>query len=449
MPAPVSDHGAHTDAASSEAPWSLEHCRQLDAADPLRALREQFELPSGVIYLDGNSLGPLPRAAIKAVEHAQRQEWGQGLIRSWNSAGWMARAQAVGDRIATLVGAGPGELVVADSTSINLYKVLHAALRLALQRDPLRRVLLTEQGNFPTDLYIAQEVCDQLGLRLQCLGPQEDVLAVLASKQGAGVAAVMLTQVNYRSGALHDMAALNRAARAQGVLTLWDLAHSAGALPVVLKAEGAAADFAVGCGYKYLNGGPGAPAFVWAHPDHVNHSRQPLVGWLGHSQPFAFSTTYTPAQGIARYVCGTPPILSLTALQAGVESVCAAEAFGGLQALRRKSLSLTGLFMRLVQQQWPEGGLRVVTPQDPQRRGSQVSLACEGGAHARTPGVMQAIMQALIARRVIGDFRAGDGAGEPDLLRFGFAPLYNTHEEVWLAVQALREVWDEVWGACD
>ncbi|RYF35828.1 MAG: aminotransferase class V-fold PLP-dependent enzyme, partial [Comamonadaceae bacterium] len=292
---------------------TLEHCRALDAHDPLRRLRDLFQLPEGVVYLDGNSLGVLPRATAARVAQAVTEEWGQGLIRSWNSAGWYQMPQRLGDRIAQLVGAGPGELVATDSTSINLYKVLSAALSIARADAPQRRVVLSERSNFPTDLYIAQALCKERGLALQLVDAQ-DIAAALTPE----VAVLMLTHVNYRTGAMHDMAALTAAAHAAGVLTVWDLAHSAGAVPVALNA--AQADFAIGCGYKYLNGGPGAPAFVWVHPRHADRFWQPLAGWWSHAAPFDFTPDYQPAAGIARYLCGTQPILSMTALECGLDT---------------------------------------------------------------------------------------------------------------------------------
>ena len=406
-----------------------DHCRALDAADPLAPLAAQFDLPAHTIYLDGNSLGALPKAAVQAVAQAVQAEWGQGLIRSWNDAGWIHRAQAVGDAIAPLIGAGPGEVMVVDSTSINLHKVLWAAMSLAEQRSPHRRVLLTEAVNFPTDRYIAQGLCGARGWTLRD-APAADLIRALAEPD---VGLLLLTQVNYRSGALHDMAAFNRACRQAGVLSVWDLAHSAGAVPVDLKAPGAEADFAVGCGYKFLNGGPGAPAFVWAHPGHVDQAEQPLRGWLGHAAPFAFETGYRPAPGISRYICGTPPILSLTALQAGVQTLRAADALGGMAALRAKSLSLTDCFIEACRPAATQHGLWLLTPEAHGQRGSQVSWACPPGLDG------YGVMRALIARGVIGDFRAGDGQAEPDLLRFGFAPLYNTHEQAWMAALALGE----------
>ena len=404
---------------------SLQDCEVLDQQDPLRQLRDQFDLPDGVIYLDGNSLGVLPRATPTRVAQAVTQEWGQDLIKSWNSAGWFTLPQRVGDKIARVIGAGAGEVVAADSTSINLYKVLCAALHIAAADAPHKKTIVSERSNFPTDLYIAQALCQERGYTLQ-LVEAEDIGTAL---QG-DAAILMLTHVNYRTGAMHDMAALTAQAHAQGTLTVWDLAHSAGAVPVDLR--GANADFAVGCGYKYLNGGPGAPAFVWVHPRHTDRFWQPLAGWWGHAAPFAFTPDYQPAPGITRYQCGTQPILSLSALDCGLDTLLAAEPLGGMAALRRKSLALTGLFMRLVRTRLHGHGLSIVTPEDDALRGSQVSLARSEGAYA--------IVQALIARGVIGDFRAGDGASEVDILRFGFTPLYLGYADVWHAVERLREV---------
>ena len=401
-----------------------EHCAALDRADPLAPLRAQFHLPEGLVYLDGNSLGPLPRATPARVAEVMAREWGEGLIRSWNSAGWMSLPQRVGDKIARLVGAGPGELVVADSTSVNLYKVVSAALQLAREDGGAqRRVIVSERDNFPTDLYIAESLAREHGGRLELLEAAE-LPARLAA--GHDVAVLMLTHVNFRTGQVHDMAALSRAAHAAGALTVWDLAHSAGALPVDLTA--AQADFAVGCGYKYLNGGPGAPAFAWVRPALVNRAWQPLAGWIGHAAPFEFTPGYRPAEGIARYLCGTPPILAVAALECGVDTLLAAEPLGGMAALRAKSLALTRLFARLVRERCDGHGLRVITPDEDALRGSQVSLARDEGAYA--------IVQALIERGVVGDFRA------PDVLRFGFTPLYLRHVDVWDAVEQLREVLD-------
>jgi kynureninase len=400
---------------------TLQDCRAKDAAEPLRVLRAQFVLPDGLIYLDGNSLGPLPRATAERVARTVQQEWGQGLIKSWNSAGWFAMPQQLGDKLAPLVGAGPGEVVVTDTASVNMYKALVAALHMAAEDAPGRRVVLSERSNFPTDLYIAESACRERGLRLELLEPHE-----IAARLAADVAVLMLTHVNYRTGAMHDMAAVTEAAHRKGILVIWDLCHSAGAVPVDLN--GARADFAVGCTYKYLNGGPGAPGFVWAAPRHTDRFWQPLAGWWGHAAPFDFTPGYRPAGGIARYLCGTQPVLSLAALDCGLDTVLAAQPLGGVGALYAKAMALTDLFIALVEERCAGHGLRLVTPRAHGMRGSQVCLARGEGAYA--------IVQALIARGVIGDFRA------PDILRFGFAPLYIRHEDVWNAVEHLRQVLD-------
>ena len=410
---------------------TVEECTSLDRQDPLRELRQQFVLPPGLIYLDGNSLGASPKGAAARLAEVVSVEWGQGLIGSWNNAGWFALPQRLGDKIARLIGAGPGEVVATDSTSINLYKVLSAALHNARADAPGRLRVVSERSNFPTDLYIAQALCQERGYELALVEP-----GAIGAALEPDVAVLLLTHVNYRTGAMHDMAALTGAAHAAGVLTVWDLAHSAGAVPVDLHA--AQADFAIGCGYKYLNGGPGAPAFVWVHPRHADRFWQPLAGWWGHAAPFAFTPDYRPAAGIARYLCGTQAILSLSALECGLDSVLAAEPLGGMAALRRKSLALTDLFIALLEQRCAGLDLRLVTPREHARRGSQVSLEHAGGAYA--------VVQALIRRGVIGDFRAGDATapagseGRLDLLRFGFTPLYTSFVDVWMALEQLRQV---------
>jgi len=389
----------------------------LDKADPLAALRDQFTLPDGVIYLDGNSLGVLPRSTAARVQQVVTEEWGQGLIRSWNDAGWMDLPQRVGDKIARLVGAGAGELVVTDSTSVNLFKVLSAALSITAADAPQRKVILSERSNFPTDLYIAEALARERGFDLQ-LADADELPALLNER----TAVLMLTHVNYRTGRMHDMAALTQAAHKAGALTVWDLAHSAGAVPVNLHAS--QADFAIGCGYKYLNGSPGAPAFVWVHPQHVNRFWQPLAGWIGHAAPFEFTPGYRPATGISRYLCGTPALLSLAALECGVDTLLAADAHGGMAALRTKSLALTRVFAQQVQATCP--GLVLASPADDNLRGSQVCFA--------HPEIAYPVVQALIARGVIGDFRA------PDVLRFGFTPLYLRFVDAWDAAEHLRQV---------
>ena len=410
-----------------------------DAADVLAPLRQQFQIPDGLVYLDGNSLGVLPRSTAARLQQVVTQEWGTGLIGSWNTAGWMAQPQRIGDKIATLVGAGPGQLVVADSTSVNLFKVLSAALAMQREDAPARRVVVSERSNFPTDLYIAQSLCREHGCRLRLVDSPGEIPAAL----DADCAVLMLTQVNYRTGALHDMAALSAAAHAAGALAVWDLAHSAGALPVALNADGA--DFAVGCGYKYLNGGPGAPAFAWVRPGLVNRFVQPLSGWLGHAAPFAFDTDYQPAPGIARYVCGTPPVLAMAALECGVDTLLAAGPLGGMAALRAKSLALTRSFITLVAERCTGHGLVLASPDADAQRGSQVCLAFDAASPAGQAGAAYAVVQALVGRGVVGDFRAGAPAtattnGLDDILRFGVTPLYTRFVDVWDAVDHLRAV---------
>ena len=405
---------------------SLQDAQALDAADALAPLRELFDIPEGLIYLDGNSLGVLPRATAARVQQVLQREWGQGLIGSWNSAGWIDLPQRIGDKIARLVGAGAGELVVADSTSVNLYKVLSAALNIQRQDAPRRQRVVSERSNFPTDLYIAEALGRERGLQLVLADSPQQLPALL----DRDVAVLMLTHVNYGTGWMHDMRALTRAAHDAGALALWDLAHSAGAVPVDLRAAGA--DFAIGCGYKYLNGGPGAPAFAWVSPQHAERFWQPLAGWMGHAAPFEFDPAYRPAPGIRRYLCGTPPVLSLAALECGVDTLLAAEAHGGMEALRTKSMALTQAFIDTVESRCAGFGLKLASPRDAAQRGSQACFAHAGAGYP--------IMQALIARGVVGDFRA------PDILRFGFTPLYTRFADVWLAADQLlqllqREEW--------
>ena len=402
-----------------------EDCLQRDVQDPLRDLRDQFNLPADTIYLDGNSLGVMPRSAPGRVAQVVTQEWGTDLIQSWNKHGWFQLPQKVGDKIARLIGAGPGEVVATDSTSVNLFKVLTAAMNMAAADAPQRKRIVSERSNFPTDLYIAEALCKQHGMELVLVEPEE-----IADSLTADVAILMLTHVNYRTGAMHNMHAVTAAAHAQGILTVWDLAHSAGAVPVNLKA--ANADFSVGCGYKYLNGGPGAPAFVWVNPQHADRFWQPLAGWWGHATPFEFTPDYRPAPGITRYQCGTQPMISLAALECGVDTLLGAEPFGGMAALRAKSLALTDLFIQLVEERCTGHGLGLATPREHVQRGSQVCLTRDEGAYA--------IVQALIARGVIGDYRAGDGGRHKDILRFGFTPLYIGFVDVWNAVEHLKQV---------
>ena len=393
----------------------------LDRADALAPLRELFALPEGVIYLDGNSLGALPKATPARVAEVVQREWGQGLIRSWNDAGWMATPARVGDKIAKLVGAASGSVMVADSTSVNLFKLLGAALAAR----PGRRVIVSERRNFPTDLYIAEGLAALLdqGHELRLVEPE----GIAAAAIGEDTAVVMLTHVNYHTGAMHDMDAITRAAHEKGALMLWDLAHSAGAVPVDLA--GCDVDLAVGCGYKFLNGGPGAPAFLYVAPRLQDALRYPLTGWLGHAAPFAFETGYRPGQGIARTMVGTPPVLSLAALEVGIDIALQAP----MDQLRAKSVRQTTIFAELLEQVGAGQGFQLASPRDAGRRGSQVCLA-HGEAYA--------IMQALIGRGVIGDFRA------PDILRFGITPLYTRYVDLFDAAEALRAVMaGEEWQA--
>jgi kynureninase len=385
-------------------------CVARDRADPLARFRDRFHLPEGVIYLDGNSLGALPRDTPGRIAKVVAEEWGHDLIRSWNLHDWIGLAHRIGDKIGRLIGAAPGTVIVGDSTSVNVFKLLAAALDLR----PERRVVLSDDGNFPTDLYMAQGLAALRGGITLRVVPE----AELASAIGPDVAVVTATHVNYRTGRLHDLADLTRRAHAVGALTMWDLSHSAGAMSVGLDAIDA--DFAVGCGYKYLNGGPGAPAFLHVAQRHQAEVRPPLSGWLGHDRPFDFDLDYRPGAGIRRNVCGTPPILSMAALEVGVDLMLEAD----LAAIRAKSQALGDLFLELVAARCP-GMFRVACPGDAEQRGSQVSLAHREG---------YAIMQAVIARGVIGDFRA------PDVLRFGFAPLYVGYADVWDAVDRLAEV---------
>lgn len=386
--------------------------QERDRADPLGSFRERFLLGADTVNLDGNSLGSMPRAVVERMERVLKQEWADGLIRSWGGAEWFRLPEIVGDRIAPLIGAGQGEVIVGDSTSVNLFKCMAAALAMR----PERRVLVVQADNFPSDNYMAQglaELVPGISLRAAETGP-----ALLGAIDSA-VAAVVLSHVHYRSAAIEDMAAINRAASASGALTVWDLSHSTGAVPVDLGGSGA--DFAVGCTYKYLNGGPGAPAFCWIAPRHLADVRQPLSGWMGHEAPFAFKLAYRPARGIRRFVCGTPQILSLSALDESLKLWREVD----LPVLFRKSRELTGFFISLVEQTCAEFGLVVVSPRDPEKRGSHVILRCAYGLP---------VVRALAAEGIIGDFRAPDG------MRFGFAPLYIRFADVVHAVETLHRI---------
>lgn len=370
--------------------------------------RAAFHLPDGMTYLDGNSLGPMPRAAADRVATMMADEWSQMLITGWNRAGWYVQPRKVGDRIARLIGAGDGQVVMGDTLSIKVFQALSAALALR----PDRRVILSDSGNFPSDLYVAEGIARALGATLRVVAPEEVEAAI-----GPDLAVLMLTEVDYRTGRRHDMPALTARAHDAGALAIWDLAHSAGAVDVDLL--GSDADFAVGCTYKYLNGGPGAPAFIWTHPRHAEQAEPILQGWMGHAAPFAFDQEYRPAPGIERMRVGTPPVIALSALEASLDIWDTVD----MAALRARSIELTEAFIAGVEAQCPD--LVLNSPRDPARRGSQVGFRHPQG---------YAVMQALIAAGVVGDFRA------PDVLRFGFAPLYNDLDDVSQAVATLARI---------
>ena len=403
-------------------PTSAKEAEALDAADPVAGVREKFEIPERVVYLDGNSLGPPPRDVFQRIAEVLRDEWGSDLVRSWTKHRWIDLPERVAGSVAGLIGADPGEVAVADSTSVNIFKLLGAALRMK----PGRSVILSEKENFGTDLYVAQGLAELLGeaasLRLVERSQLEAAL-------DGDVAVLMLTHVDFRTGEMYDMEAWTRKAHDAEALVLWDLAHSVGAVPVDLEA--CAADLAVGCGYKYLNGGPGAPAFAYIARRHHSQLQSPLWGWMGHDAPFDFETAYRPAPGVGGLRVGTPPILSLAALERGVASV----AETGVGPLRSKSVALSDLFIALVERECAGHGFELASPRESARRGSQVSFRHPDG---------YAIMQALIADGIIGDFRA------PDLLRFGFAPAYVRYVDVWNAVASLREIMEgEKWDRAE
>lgn len=385
----------------------------MDAADPLRSMRERFVLPEGVIYLDGNSLGAASPAVFGELQKAATQEWAEDLIRAWNTAGWFDMPIVLGDQLGRLIGAAEGQTVVCDTTSINIYKVLHAALAMR----PDRHVIVAEGDSFPTDLYMAEGVAStRPGAVLRLEGVDAANVEELIDDQ---VAVILLNHVNYKSGELRDMAALTRKAHDAGALIVWDLCHTAGAMPVEL--DKANADFAVGCTYKYLNGGPGAPAFLYVATRHQGEARQPLSGWWGHARPFAFEQGYAAGSGIRRFLCGTQPVLSMRALKGALDLWDDVD----LTVLREKSIALTDLFIQLVEAKCAGYGLELESPRDGSKRGSQVSFMHEHGYR---------IMRALIERGVIGDFRA------PSTIRFGFTPLYVGYKDVWAAVAVLEDI---------
>ena len=385
----------------------------MDARDTLRGMRDRFILPDGLIYLDGNSLGAASKSAFAEIDKAAKKEWSQNLIRAWNRDGWFDMPVELGDRIGRLIGAASGQTVVADTTSVNIYKALHAALGLR----PDRTTIVAEGGSFPTDLYMAEGVAStRPGTVLRLEGVDAPAIEDLIDDR---VAVVLVNHVNYKTGELRDMAALTRKAHDAGALVVWDLCHTAGALPIDL--DGSNVDFAVGCTYKYLNGGPGAPAYIYVARRHLADARQPLSGWWAHARPFAFEQRFAGDDGIRRFQCGTQPILSLRALKGALDIWADVD----MEALRAKSIALTDLFIELVESKCAGHGLTLESPRDGSRRGSQVSFAHENA---------YPVMQALIDRGVIGDFRA------PATMRFGFTPLYTSFGDVWRAVEILEDI---------
>ncbi len=400
---------------------TLEEVLQLDTADALANFREQFNLNEGEVYLDGNSLGAMPKQATKQVIEVMESQWSKSQIKSWNNHDWVDLAERIGNKIAHLIGAKDGEVICTDSTSINLFK----AVSCGLQLNPKRKTILLEASNFPTDNYVVQGLVAQLGNGYEIRFADE---AELYDKINKDVAVVCLTQVHYKTGRKLDMNAITAYAQAQGCIVIWDLCHSAGAFPVDLNQTNA--DLAVGCTYKFLNGGPGSPAYIFMAQRHHGSAQQPLTGWWGHDAPFEFTRDYKPGQGIKQLFTGTPAILSLAVMEVGVDIHCQADSIEML----KKSHGLTDLFVRLIEQECSGFGLTLASPRNADQRGNQVALQHTEG---------YAMMQALIAAGVIGDFRA------PDILRFGFAPLYNSYQDLWIAVQRFKDIlenkhWDSV-----
>ena len=374
--------------------------------------KQFFHIPNGLVYLDGNSLGPLPKLASSRIQQTISDEWGEFLIRAWNQAGWMDQPGELGDRIGDLIGAPAGSVVIGDTLSIKVYQAVAAALN----KKPDRSVVLSDTGNFPTDLYMVDGLIKTMNrsLELKLVEPEE-----VADALDDSVAVLLLTHIDYRTGRMHDMQALTKKAQDLGIITVWDLAHSAGAVPVDLAA--CQAEFAVGCTYKYLNGGPGAPAFIYVRPDLCRDVEPCLAGWLGHAAPFAFDPEYTPAPSIQRMRVGTPSVLQMAALEAALDvwdDVC-------MDELRARTIELSELFITEIEARCPM--LELVSPRDPEQRGSQVSFAFDDG---------YAVIQALIAKGVIGDFRA------PNVMRFGFTPLYLDIDDVNQAIEILVDIMD-------
>lgn len=395
---------------------TFEQCQQWDAEDELANLKSQFDLPQGVIYLDGNSLGAKPIKAIDCAQQVINQQWGTDLINSWNKAGWWDLPVRLGNKIGQLVGARENETVVTDTTSMNLFKVLATAIGIQ-QQHPTRKTIIAERDSFPTDLYMIEGFMALInqGYKLQLIDQPEDLPQYLDEQ----TVVVVLSHVNYRTGYLHDMAAVNQAAHAQGALIIWDLCHSIGAVPIDLN--GSNSDFAIGCTYKYLNGGPGSPAMLWVHSRYQTAFNQPLSGWWGHAKPFAMDVSYTPADNVRRYLCGTQPIVSMSLVECGVDIFLQTD----MQALRQKSLRLTDVLIQLLEQECAGYDLTLITPREHLHRGSHISVRHPHG---------YAIVQALIARGVIGDYR------EPEVIRLGVTPLYLSFCDIWQAVQHLKQV---------
>lgn len=395
---------------------TFEQCQQWDAEDELDNLKSQFDLPQGVIYLDGNSLGAKPIKAMDCAQQVINQQWGTDLINSWNKAGWWDLPVRLGNKIGQLVGARENETVVTDTTSMNLFKVLATAIGIQ-QQHPTRKTIIAERDSFPTDLYMIEGFMALInqGYKLQLIDQPEDLPQYLDEQ----TAVVVLSHVNYRTGYLHDMAAVNQQAHAQGALIIWDLCHSIGAVPIDLN--GSNSDFAIGCTYKYLNGGPGSPAMLWVHSRYQTSFNQPLSGWWGHTKPFAMDVSYTPADNVRRYLCGTQPIVSMSLVECGVDIFLQTD----MQALRQKSLRLTDVLIQLLEQECAGYDLTLITPREHLHRGSHISVRHPHG---------YAIVQALIARGVIGDYR------EPEVIRLGVTPLYLSFGDIWQAVQHLKQV---------
>jgi len=401
---------------------SFDQAKEKDRADGLASKRREFLLPENIIYLDGNSLGPLTKTAARRVKEVTNEEWGIGLIRSWNDSGWVNLPKQVGEKIAPLLGVKAKNVIMADSTSVNLFKVLSVACSI----NPSRKRIITEIKNFPTDNYIIEGVTGQLNkdFEITYLNEPEDIIPSIDES----VAVVVLTHINYKNGKMLDISKITKAAHKAGAFIIWDLAHSAGAVP--LELDNCKVDFAVGCSYKYLNGGPGAPGYLYVADRHIGKFNQPLTGWFAHKSPFAFKPQYEPAEDIKQYLCGTPPVLSSIALDAALDVWADVD----LKNVRKKSLELTDYFIELVEKRCDDPALNLITPKDYQFRGSQVSFSYAEGGYA--------VMSALIEDGVIGDFRA------PDILRFGFAPLYTSFTEIWLAVDKLKTIletrsWDQ------